>query len=113
MNTALNKEVKQNPALLAMFGKQDEEPKETVKKEKVVKPKDDWRKKNPRGAKRDRGKNGSIPMSYYLPPEIIRCLNIAAATRGLTKSQLVLEGLQIVLKEELKAEKHKKKGENE
>lgn len=113
MNTALNKEVKQNPALLAMLGKQSEEPKETVKKEKVVKPKEDWRKRNPRGYERARGKDGSIPMSYYLPPEIIRCLNIAAATRGLTKSQLVLEGLQIVLKEELKAEKQKKKGENE
>lgn len=109
MNTTLTKEVKQNPALLAMFGKQADETKETAKREKVVKPKEDWRKKNPRGYERNRGRNGEKAMSYYLPDDIIRLLNIKAASEGKTKSQLVLEGLQIILKDEIKAEKQKKK----
>lgn len=114
MNAVLNKEVKQNPALLAMFGNQSQEPKETNKTEKVSKPKQDWRKKNPRGYERNRGKDGTKAMSYYLPDDIIRLLNIKAAAEGKTKSQLVLEGLCIILKDEIRAERAKsKKGTND
>lgn len=108
MNNTLNKEVKQNPALLAMLGKQDEG-KETVRTEKVSKPKQDWRKKNPRGYERHRGKDGTKAMSYYLPDDIITLLNIKAAREGVTKSELVLEGLKYVLREEIKEEKAKVK----
>ncbi len=108
MNNTLNKEVKQNPALLAMLGKQDEG-KEPVRTEKVTKPKQDWRKKNPRGYERHRGKDGTKAMSYYLPDEIITLLNIKAAREGVTKSELVLEGLKYILREEIKEEKAKVK----
>ncbi len=107
--TTLNKKVKQNPALLAMLGKQNNEEKETKKTETASKPKQDWRKKNPRGYERHRGKDGTKAMSYYLPDDIIRLLNIRAASEGKTKSQLVLEGLQLILKDEIKAEKAKNK----
>ena len=109
MNATLNKEVKQNPALLAMLGKQDEETKETTRTEKVSKPKQDWHKKNPRGYERHRGKDGTKAMSYYLPDDIITLLNIKAAKEGVTKSELVLEGLKYVLREEIKEEKAKVK----
>lgn len=110
MNNTLNKEVKQNPALLAMLGKQNNEEKETARAEKVSKPKQDWRKKNPRGYERYRGKDGTTKaMSYYLPDDIITLLNIKAAKEGVTKSELVLEGLKYILREEIKEEKAKVK----
>lgn len=100
----LDKEVKKNPALMALLGNQDEA--ETKGKEEKVskeqKPKKDPRKTNPRGYVRNRGKNGSKPMSYYIPPELIRLLNIKAAKEDKSKSDLVVEGLRWVLREELK-----------
>ena len=96
----LNKEIKQNPALLAMLGTQEEkEPKEKVVKEKNKK---DPRKANPKGYERNRGKGGTVPMSYYLPKEIIKLLNVKAAKEDKTKSELVLEGLRYILRDEIK-----------
>lgn len=95
----LDREVKKNTALLAMLG---DEPK---KEKKTVAPKvqRDPRKENPRSYERNRGRGGTKPMSYYLPDNIIKLLNVKAAQDGKTKSELVLEGLQYVLREELKA----------
>lgn len=101
----LDKEVKKNPALLALLGSQEEsEPKEEkAPKEKKVKK--DARKQNPRGYERNRGKGGTKPMSYYLPQDIIDLLNIKAAKERKSKSEVVLEGLRYVLREELKESK--------
>lgn len=102
----LDKEVKKNPALLALLGSQEEsEPKEEkAPKEKKVKK--DARKQNPRGYERYRGKGGTTkPMSYYLPQDIIDLLNIKAAKERKSKSEIVLEGLRYVLREELKESK--------
>lgn len=101
----LNKEVKQNPALLAMLGTtdSDEESKEKVEKEK--KSKKDPRKANPKSYVRNRGKDGTIPMSYYLPKDLIRLLNIKAAKEEKTKSELVIEGLRYILRDEIKESK--------
>ena len=101
----LDKEVKKNPALLALLGSQEEsEPKEEkAPKEKKVKK--DARKQNPRCYERNRGKGGTKPMSYYLPQDIIDLLNIKAAKERQSKSEIVLEGLRYVLREELKESK--------
>ena len=103
----LDKEVKKNPALLALLGDQDED-KDKDKgaapiKEK--KSKKDPRKVNPKGYQRNRGRGGTKPMSYYLPQEIIDLLNIKAAKEHKTKSDLVLEGLKWVLRDEIKESK--------
>lgn len=110
MPELLNKPVKQNPAVLAMMGTADK--KEPVKREKAEKPtkqKVDYKQKNPRGYIRNRGRNGAKPMSYYIPEDIINLLNLKAARDGKTKSELVVEGLKYVLREEIKEEKAKKK----
>ena len=101
----LNKEVKQNPALLAMLGGQEDTEPKAEKTPKEKKPKKDPRKANPKGYERKRGKGGTKPMSYYLPQDIITLLNIKAAKEGKTKSELVLEGLRYILKDELKEQK--------
>lgn len=101
----LEKEVKRNPALMAMLGGQEEKESQGEKNIKMAKPKKEPKKVNPRGYERNRGKGGTKPMSYYLPENIIQLLNMKAAKEGKTKSELVLEGLQYVLKEELKASK--------
>ena len=102
----LDKEVKQNPALLALLGNQGED--EDKGKEKSIKEKKgkkDPRKVNPKGYQRNRGKGGTKPMSYYLPQDIIDLLAIKAAKEHKSKSDLVLEGLRWVLREELKESK--------
>ena len=58
---------------------------------------------------RNRGKNGTKPMSYYLPQDLIDMLNVKAAKERVSKSSLVVEGLRYVLKEEIKAAKAKEK----
>ena len=72
----LDKEVKRNPALAAMLGGADED--KTERAPKVVKEKKahDPRKANPRAYERNRGRGGTKPMSYYIPPELIKLLNI-------------------------------------
>lgn len=111
----LDKEVKKNPALLALLGDQDED-KEKDKgtaPTKEKKSKKDPRKVNPKGYQRNRGRGGTKPMSYYLPQEIIDLLNIKAAKEHKTKSELVLEGLKWVLREEIKDIKDSKKNNEE
>lgn len=109
----LDKEVKKNPALLALLGEQDEDKDKdkdkTVTSTKEKKSKKDPRKVNPKGYQRNRGRGGTKPMSYYLPQEIIDLLNIKAAKEHKTKSDLVLEGLKWVLREEIKEIKDSKK----
>lgn len=108
----LDKEVKRNPALAAMLGGADTDKSE--KAAKVVKEKraHDPRKANPRAYERNRGRGGAKPMSYYLPPELIKLLNIKAAQEDKTKSELVIEGLRWVLREELKESNRKAKTES-
>lgn len=101
----LNKEVKQNPALLAMLGGQEDTEPKAEKTPKEKKSKKDPRKSNPKGYERNRGRGGTKPMSYYLPNDIITLLNVKAAKEGKTKSELVLEGLRYILKDELKEQK--------
>lgn len=100
----LNKEVKQNSALLAMLGSTEEEPKKE-KVEKETKPKKDPKKANPKGYERHRGKGGTKPMSYYIPDDLIKLLNIKAAKEDKTKSEIVVEALRKALKDELKESK--------
>ena len=51
-------------------------------------------------------------MSYYLPPDLIKLLNVKAAQEDKTKSALVIEGLRWVLREELKEANRKAKTES-
>ncbi|MCF2596712.1 hypothetical protein [Pseudoflavonifractor phocaeensis] len=51
-------------------------------------------------------------MSYYLPPDLIKLLNIKAAQEDKNKSELVIEGLRWVLREELKEANRKAKAES-
>ena len=104
----LTKEVKQNPALLAMLGGQEDTEPKADKAPKEKKAKKDPRKANPKGYERNRGKDGTKPMSSYLPQDIITLLNVKAAKEDKTKSELVLEGLRYVLREEIKEAKAKK-----
>lgn len=111
----LGKEVKKNPALLALLGEQDEDKDKdkTVTSTKEKKSKKDPRKVNPKGYQRNRGRGGTKPMSYYLPQEIIDLLNIKAAKEHKTKSNLVLEGLKWVLREEIKDMRGSKKNDED
>ena len=49
-----------------------------------------------------RGKGGSIPMSYYLPKWLIVALDEKSKNSGVSKSELVVEGLKYVLRDEIK-----------
>ena len=60
---------------------------------------------HPRSYERNRGRDGAKAMSYYLPDDIIDLLNLKAAREKCTKSELVLEGLKYVLREEIKETK--------
>ena len=108
----LNREVKKNPALMAMLNTEKEE--KTEKVEKVTsassskKQKRSARERNPQGYERYRGRNNCKPMSYYIPDDLLKLLAIKSATDGKTKSELVIEGLRYVLREEIKADKQKK-----
>ena len=105
----LNREVKKNPALMAMLNTEKEE--KTEKVEKVTSPKKQKRsarERNPQGYERYRGRNNCKPMSYYIPDDLLKLLAIKSATEGKTKSELVIEGLKYVLREEIKADKQKK-----
>ena len=109
----LDKEVKRNPALAAMLGGADEDKSEKALKEVKEKKKRDPRKANPRAYERVRGAGGkSKPMSYYIPLDLIKHLNCAAAARETTKSSLVVEGLRWVLREKLKEANRKNKADS-
>lgn len=62
----------------------------------------DYRMQHPRSYERNRGRDGAKAMSYYLPDDIIDLLNLKAAREKCTKSELVLEGLKYVLREEIR-----------
>lgn len=108
----LNREVKKNPALMAMLNTEKED--KTEKVEKVVSPKKQKRsarERNPQGYERYRGRsngNPCKPMSYYIPDDLLKYLAIFSAKTGKSKSELVCEGLRYVLREEIKADKQKK-----
>lgn len=69
--------------------------------ENAVKVKSDYRQLHPRSYERNRGRDGARAMSYYLPDYIIDLLNMKAAREKCTKSELVLEGLKYILREEI------------
>lgn len=108
----LNREVKKNPALMAMLNTEKEEKAEKVEKAaSPKKQKKSCRERNPQGYERYRGRsngNPCKPMSYYIPDDLLKLLAIKSATEGKTKSELVIEGLKYVLREEIKADKQKK-----
>lgn len=107
----LDKVVKKNPAVLAMLGDQAEQTEKPEKADKADKPekstkaKRDPKKANPRGYERHRGKGGTKPMSYYLPDDIVKIINIRAAKEEVTKSEVVLAALKVYLKDDIKESK--------
>ena len=65
----------------------------------------EYRMQHPRSYERNRGRDGSKAMSYYLPQDIIDLLNLKSAREKCTKSELVLEGLKYILREEIRETK--------
>ena len=65
----------------------------------------DYRMQNPRSYERNRGRDGAKAMSYYLPDDIIDLLNLKSEREKCTKSELVLEGLKYILREEIREAK--------
>ena len=70
------------------------------------------KKRNERSYERYRGRGGnSKPMSYYIPdtPEepILKALELKKSRDGISKSDLVVEGLKYVLSAEIKEIKEK------
>ncbi|MEG1723785.1 MAG: CopG family transcriptional regulator [Anaerovoracaceae bacterium] len=97
----LDREVKQNQALLAMLGVSAEAGKEDKEEKEVKAPKAvPCKKRNPAGYARNRGKGGTKPMSYYISNELVTAINVAAAKSGKTKSELVSAAITLYLKEE-------------
>lgn len=78
---------------------------DSQKEEKVVKAK----KRNERAYERYRGRGGnSKPMSYYIPDYILKALELKKSRcNGVSKSDLVVEGLKYVLSAEIKELKEK------
>lgn len=113
----LKKEIKQNPAALALLGISGEQEGKEDKAETIKKPSraktSEAKKRNPRGYQRNRGKYGTKPMSYYIPQNIIDLLNVKAAKEGVSKSSLVVEGLKYILRDELKELRNKEKEKDE
>lgn len=60
------------------------------------------KKKINRSYIRNRGKGGSKPMSYYLPEWLIKALHEKSIKDNISKSDLVVEGLKYVLRDEIK-----------
>ena len=75
----------------------------TQKEEKVVKAK----KRNERAYERCRGKGGSKGMTYYVPDYILKAMELKKSRDGVSKSDLVVEGLKYVLSAEIKELKEK------
>ena len=76
---------------------------ETKKEEKVIKTK----KRNERAYERCRGKGGSKGMTYYVPDYILKAMELKKSRDGVSKSDLVVEGLKYVLSAEIKEIKEK------
>ena len=77
----------------------------TQKEEKVVKTK----KRNEKSYERYRGRGGkSKPMSYYIPDYLLKALELKKSRcSGVSKSDLVVEGLKYILSAEIKELKEK------
>ena len=75
----------------------------TQKEEKVVKAK----KRNERAYERCRGTGGSKGMTYYVPDYILKAMELKKSRDGVSKSDLVVEGLKYVLSAEIKELKEK------
>lgn len=71
-------------------------------KHKVI---SEYRMQHPRSYERNRGRDGAKAMSYYLPDDIIDLLNLKSEREKCTKSELVLEGLKYILREEIREAK--------
>lgn len=65
----------------------------------------EYRMQHPRSYERNRGRDGAKAMSYYLPDDIIDLLNLKSEREKCTKSELVLEGLKYILREEIREAK--------
>ena len=76
---------------------------DTQKEEKAVKAK----KRNERAYERCRGKGGSKGMTYYVPDYILKAMELKKSRDGVSKSDLVVEGLKYVLSAEIKELKEK------
>lgn len=77
---------------------------DALKEEKVVKAK----KRNEKSYERYRGKGHCKSMSYYIPDYILKALELKKSRcSGVSKSDLVVEGLKIVLSAEIKELKEK------
>ena len=77
---------------------------DTQKEEKVVKAK----KRNEKSYERYRGKGHCKSMSYYVPDYLLKALELKKSRcSGVSKSDLVVEGLKHVLSAEIKELKEK------
>ena len=76
---------------------------DTQKEEKAVKAK----KRNERSYERYSGKGHCKSMSYYVPDYILKALELKKSRDGVSKSDLVVEGLKYVLSAEIKELKEK------
>jgi len=68
----------------------------------MVKVISEYKQQHPRSYERNRGRDGSKAMSYYLPDDILGLLHQKSKREKISKSELVLEGLKYILKDELK-----------
>ena len=69
-----------------------------IKEEKAVKTK----KRNERSYERCRGKGGSKGMTYYVPDYILKAMELKKSKSGISKSDMVVEGLKYILSAEIK-----------
>lgn len=59
------------------------------------------KEKNPGAYKRNRGKNGSKAMSYYLSEEIIGAIGLRSIKDSVSKSEVVNKALELYLENEI------------
>lgn len=67
----------------------------------MVKVISEYKQQHPRSYERNRGRDGSKAMSYYLPDDILELLHQKSKREKISKSELVLEGLKYILREEI------------
>ena len=61
----------------------------------------EYKQQHPRSYERNRGRDGSKAMSYYLPDDILELLHQKSKREKISKSELVLAGLKYVLRDEI------------
>lgn len=62
----------------------------------------EYKQHHPRSYERNRGRDGSKAMSYYLPDDILELLHQKSKREKIFKSELVLAGLKYVLRDEIR-----------